>query len=111
MGASALKEVTMKHRGNAAFTLATAASLGLSLGVCSGTALAGQAGQAGTAVTNKVSPQKQALQLKMSDQHKVSAQSKAMSNQGKFSNQNKFSNQGKFSNQIKFKVEEKPEGR
>lgn len=95
----------MKHRGNAAFTLATAASLGLSLGVCSGTALAGQAGQAGTAVTNRVSPQKQAMQLKVSDQHKVSAQSKAVSTQGK------ISTQGKLSNQIKLKVEERPAGR
>ncbi len=101
----------MKCSNNRALTLATAASLGLSLGI--GNALAAQADQTGAANTNKVTgPMKQGIQMKASNQHKVSAQSKITSNQDKTSSQIKWENQGKTSNQGKFgyKVEEKDDG-
>ena len=93
----------MKCTKNRAITLATAASLGLSLGVCAGTALPEQRDQPGTTATNKVSRQikmstqgktssqtKLSNQIKVSDQHKISAQGKVISNQEKLSNQLKL---------------------
>lgn len=101
----------MKSRDNRAITLATAASLGLSLGIGVSSAFAEQGNLTGTTNTNKlVSPQKQGNQIKLSNQHKkASGQIKIGSNQAKTSNQIKGESQSKTSNQHKigFKVEEK----
>ena len=82
-------------------TLATVAiSLGLSLGVPVGSALAANQNQPGLHQNNNVSNQiKHSNQIKDSNQGKFSNQIKL--NQSKNSNQLKSSNQSKTSNQLK----------
>lgn len=96
----------MKHRGNTAFTLATAASLGLSLGI--GNIAAAEA-QTSDTTTNKVTGQ-----LKIQQPGAVSKQTKTtgqdatrLSTQGKLSNQYKLSTQGKHATQGKMSSQHK----
>lgn len=90
----------MTQRKRAALRLATAASLGLSLGI--GNTSAAEVSPL-SATTNRVSRQvKESQQLKVDSSSGISRQVK-LSSQSKLSSQGKLSDQHKISDQLKLK--------